>query len=362
MRTRGVLILTLFLLSTGVLATPVDVALISLSPQVDSAMSENGDYDLSITSLDDGTMNGEIAPAASDLGFTRTGYFHLEDTIFGGVFDVPFLVDLPLLGDANGNGVDDFFDSAMEVPSQSTDGIYQDPVAPTRAQPFTATWQRDPNSNTGALRISLPQFGADFFMTFHLLEYRGVFEFTRTGTNLVGQTRFTNVFEPTDTITGPLTLKIKDTNTLLYASGTWSGLGDFKYDFAPEDNLDLIGLTYVSFLDFADGYSGTSEPDYQFWLLEVISKDANTNSIPDVVESGSVQPVPPTMQAGKGTGGSSGSIQVTISGVSGATYQLQGADSINGTWSDLSTVTLSGTSQTISIPISGTKKFFRLKQ
>jgi hypothetical protein len=361
MRKIGCLLTAFFFCATCATAAEVDLKLLCLSPQVDPSEAESdigADYRLSLTSLEDGSINGEMTLASSDTGWSHTGYFQMEDLIFGGGFVIPYLTDLPTLGDANGNGVDDFFDASMEVPSETKEGIYQDPTNPQNARPFTATWQRDANSNSGSVTISISDLGLDFHTTFRILQFDGKFEYNRSGTNLVGQTSFTNVFDPSDTISGPLTLRIRNTNTLAYSSGTWDGLNDFKYDYSPEDNLDRAGLTYVSFIDFADGYPATSQPDYQFWFLLVESQDANTNSIPDVVEGDIAPPTPPSLQAGKGSGG----LEITITGTAGQSYTLQSTTALGGTWGDEQNVTLQSATQTIIVETPGKAKFFRLKQ
>jgi hypothetical protein len=362
MRIAGLLTAVLLWVGLGSeAAESTKVSLISLSPQIDQSEAQNdfgGDYELQVTSLDDGSVNGEMTLAAEGVGYSHTGYFILEDLLFGDVYNIPFVVDVPSMGDANGNGIDDFFDSTQAVPATATDGLYQDPAS-GNARPFSASWQRDATNNTGLVTISIPDLGLNFNTIFRFYQFDGKFDYTRSGTNLVGQVAFTNLFDPSDTITGPLTLKIQDTNTLTYDEGTWSGINEFTYEYFPEDNLDRINLTYLSFIDFADGYWASAEQDFQFWFLAVTSVDANGNDIPDLVETGViVTPNPPSMAAGK----SPGAIQITITGTAGQTYELQSAEDPGETWTKVQDVTLADGTASVTLQTSATHQFYRLTQ
>jgi hypothetical protein len=365
MRIAGLVAAVLLLLGiSSNAAESTKVSLISLTPLIYQSEAQNdfgGDYELQITSLDNGSVNGEMTLAVKGedySGYSHKGYFILRDLIFGDVYTIFFELNVPSMGDANGNGIDDFFDSTQPVPPTATDGLYRDPVS-GNARPFSASWQREATNNTGLVTISIPDLGLNFNTIFRFHQFDGKFDYTRNGTDLVGQVAFTNLFNPSDTITGPLTLKIQDTNTLTYAGGTWSGINDFTYEYFPEDNLDRINLTYLSFIFFTDGDLASVEGDFHFWFLAVTSTDANGNDIPDLVETGViVTPNPPSMAAGK----LPGAIQIMMTGTAGQTYELQGADALGDTWTKVQDVSLAGETASVTLESSGTHRFYRLVQ
>jgi hypothetical protein len=282
----------------------------------------------------------------------------MEDIDFGGeTIVLQYGLDLPFLDDSNNNGLLDFIDSSVAVAGEQTDGAYFNP-ANGDFEPMQAVWSRDAGTMEGVVQISLPQLGLTFLHSYRVPEFLGVLEFSRAGSKLQGQISITNVADSNDTITGPLTLTIQDPATLTYGGGTWSGPNAEVYQYAPEDNLDRIELNYLSFFDFMDGLPATTEQDYQFWLFNVESEDANKDGIPDVVQ-GQVTVVRPNMSVIKVPNG----IQITITGTVGQTYQLQSTDRlIPNSWTDVQPVTLTTSPLTLTLPMSGTQRFYQLKQ
>jgi len=343
-------------------AENVNVSLISLSVQIDPAQTSDDfglDHRLSFTTLDQNNINNEVALSDGTTEFDHAGLMLLEDVDFGDVIPLQFSMDVPFLDDSNTNGVLDFLDPSVAVVNESTSGSYFN-FANNSFEPIDAVWNRDAGTTVGTVQISLPRFGLVFNHSYKVPQFSGVFTFNRNGTNLVGQTAFTNVVDPNDTISGPLTLRIKDPANLTFPAGTWSGPNAEVYDYSPEpgDTLEQIESNYLAFLDMADGFPQTPEQDYVFWFLNVESTDANHDGILDLVQGGTTA-VRPSMSAIRVPNG----IEITVTGTVGQSYQLQTTDRlVANAWADLQAVSLTSSPQKITLQTSGSARYFQLKQ
>jgi hypothetical protein len=267
---------------------PAGVELISLSPRISPATAEDPftglEWGLSISSLTDlNNPNGELSLADDSIPYTHQGNFFVQDPQTSETFGLPFVLDVPLFADVNGNGIWDFFDPEVEIANVQTEGRHPDTSG--GGADFTATWNRAAGSTTGTVRIDLPFFGLSFTHTFEILSYSGTFQFAPSTNTLSGTVELTNNAAAEDRLTGPLTLSILDSATLSYSASAWTNADGVEFDYSPVDHLDLSGLNYISLLAFQDGSPATSDPDYLSWLLVVKSADENTNGIPDLVES-----------------------------------------------------------------------------
>src|SRR5262245_19833147 len=92
-----------------------------LSPKFQSGTDLNGEYALNLTMLNVG-INGELAPDWEG-SYTHFSYLELTDQWFGETWSGSMYLDVPDVGDANGNGWGDSFAISQPVSAPSS-GIY----------------------------------------------------------------------------------------------------------------------------------------------------------------------------------------------------------------------------------------------
>jgi hypothetical protein len=122
-----------------------------------------------------------------------------------------------------------------------------------------------------------------------------------------------------------------------------------------------LKTNYYAFPEFDDGDPSTSVADYRGWTLSIDdTNDLNGNKIPDL--SDDAPPAPeqgPTLTLAR----SANQLSLGIQGAVGKSYELQEAVALGATnWTRNSSITLTNTSQAVSLPVPATRtKFWRLK-
>ena len=336
--------------------------LLSLSPRVDPATTEQPltglDYQLSVTTFSSvQSPNGEMRLADVDVPFTHQGFFVMTDPVLVDTFLLAFAVDVPEQGDQNGNGITDFFDPASGTEGITTAGIHS--TFDNGGADFEATWTRAAGAASGTVALNLPELGLTFTHAYHLVHYAGEFSFQRVDRLLEGTVALTNALAPEEVLSGPLSLTITNDATLGYSPGTWTNSLAETYRFEPVDALDRVGTNYLSILFFEDGFSSTSDPDYNYWFFTALSADTNGNGILDLVETGGEPPLDARLEINKTEEG----ILITIKGIAGTSYVLEEADSVAGNWSEAQTITLdAGGNQAVALTHGAGRKFFRVRR
>jgi hypothetical protein len=294
-----------------------------------------------------GSPNGELAPYNNTTyvsGFTLDSGFPINGTMFLG---------LPPVVDSNGNGFNDFFESAIGV-SATTSGTY---TAGPASGSITATWQRGAGSIVGSCSLHLVDstFGdlGTFQHSFSLLEYTGAIHFTPGSTTVTGSLGLLQTADPTVQIQGPFQMtKVSNNrfNQLNLQPGTWTNSA--TQSLAYTNNLfrrDQPWTTnYYGLVEFADGDPNTSDPDYTFWLLSIDDpNDANQNGIPDFSDDpATIARAPQMLLTSTPT-----NILFSISGDVGHLHEIQQSDSLPGTnWQTTISLTLTNDPQTVLLP------------
>lgn len=338
------------------------MSLINISPQIASSDAEDDfgiEYTLYVSSFPEVQLaNMEMAPAPEGVAFSHSSFFILDSFTFVEPIPFQFVIDTPQWEDQNGNGIIDFFDVDSALNGEAVTGFHDDGFG--GSSEFTMSWFRDAGSYSGLCIISLPEFGLVFETTFSLIRYQGSYTYSRSGQILDGAIALQLEDNETDVINGPLDLTILDNDTLTWANGTWSGPNDFTYIYEPEDNFDRLGGSYVSVVWTEDGSWGTPQQDYQLWFAVLPATDSDSDGTPDLVEGGGVTPGRPSLAPRRVPQG----MEITVTGTLGAVYTLQTADIVEAAaaqWTTLQTITMSSTAQTVVVPTSGMKRFFRLR-
>ena len=345
-------------------AATTKVQFTSLSVLIAPAVTEDPLTDSQITlSLsstgDDRNLNLELATATSDHGFSHESFFVMMDEIFFVdplVFD--FVLDIPPYDDVNLNGIDDFYDVGAAVNGIETIGLHLNDEG--GAEEFTATWFRDAGTTVGAVVIDLPYFGMTFQHLYELVQFNGEYTYTKTGSQLQGNLALTNVTNPDDRISGPLSVRIVDNNTLDLDATSWSST--LRNDLVITNNIydGRFKTNFISYWLLEDGYAGTPEPDYLDWTMVLISEDANANGIMDLVEGGGTPAERSSLSIRQTTNG----FEITVTGTPQKTYWLEYTSNVtNVNWPDHHVVSMTGPTQVVTVPADSTGDvFFRLRE
>jgi hypothetical protein len=343
---------------SALLAGSASVKLHCLSARIDPATTKSFGltYRLSITTADSSEPpNGELAIASADFPYTHQGTFAYEDPTTLETFFFPFGLDIPAFVDQNANNFHDFYEVETDITGITTGEFLTDPDTGETSQ-LKATWRRGAGSPDGTLKLELPDFGLTFNHLFHILQYDGTLTYTSENKTITGQISAALNGQPDQTLNGAVSLAVQSSDKLLPSNGTWKNQSDGSLDFSATDPLQREGLIYDTFIDFTDWNLDSSVQDYQHWYFEIISPDANNNQIPDLVEDETAASGPSLAIRRTDNG-----LELTITGLAAAKYELQTADSPAGAWSVDQTITMTGTTEKISLTFPPGNKFYRLR-
>ncbi len=351
------------LLATSVysVAEKTPIQFISYSVQILPATTQDGvgfGWELGYSSVGSETsVNHELMLATEDTGFSHESFFVFENDFEFEPFLVPFVLDLPPFEDGNDNGIDDFYEVSLPVPSIETVGRH--PNANNQPVPFTATWTREAGQGFGTVVVELPSLGLTFQHTFQLLSYSGEFSYQSTNNLREGSLLVTNVLEAEDIMAGPLTVRVVNPTTLSHTASTWTNKFSVTYTVVTNLYLGLSRTNFLSYWLMEDGYAATSELDYVDWMMVISSADSNGNGQLDLIESETPAGEPPRLEVARLA---NGSLEVTVQGTPGQTYVLEFTSAIGGTWQVSQTITLTTETQKVTVVGAGSRRFFRLRQ
>jgi hypothetical protein len=297
-----------------------------------------------------GTPNGELAPYD---GLTYITAFFLN--AFGTTINGTMYLDLPPVADVNGNGFNDFFESALGVRA-TTSGTYSTAIGNGTV---TATWQRAAGSQNGSCILDLVDNMAgdlgSFTHVFQLIEYTGPLLFTPGSNTVAGRINLVQTGDPTSKIQGPVQFVKVSTNRfnlLTLQPGAWTNSAaqflTYTNDLFRRDQPWTTN--YYGIVQFDDGDPNTPAPDYLVWVLSIDdSNDANHNGIPDFSDDPQTAPAPRApLVASSWT---STNLLFSISGDVGHLHDLQQTLSLPATnWQTVLSVTLTNDPQIISLP------------
>lgn len=342
-------------------AGPAHARLYCQSIKFQRGNDQNGLYSLDFTTINNG-VNGELGPLQAGADFSHGCWFNYNDGIFDEVIPGLLNLDVPVLGDANGNGFEDFFE-VSQPGSGSTSGVYQfDYEGVVRG--VSANWSRAAGSAFGTCVITLQGFGT-FTHTFQILEYTGPLLYTPGATTVSGTLHLEQTGSPETTLDGSLSF-VKSTETpfddLTLSAGTLTNAAlqtlsfyDDTYGRDPD-----WATNYYGYLEFADGDPNTGEEDYGLWVLSIDDpNDSDADGIPDFSDDPEIAlPRPPLLSIQH----TADHLQLTIHGDVGRTHQIQEIDSLASTnWEDTISLTLTNDPQIVELPLpEAGPKFWRV--
>lgn len=340
----------------------IPAELISLSVQILPATAQDGigfDWDMSLSSVgDENSINHELMLATEDHGFSHEGYFIFENPLDFEPFAVPFVLDVPPFADADDDGIDDFYDVSWPVDGVRTQG--QHPDGNNRPVNFTATWTRAAGDSAGSVVLDISSLGLIFQTSFQLLRYNGEFSFERENNLRQGFLSLTNALELQDIITGDLSVRVLNTNTLSYSTTGWTNGAGPVYTIVTNLDVGLTRTNFVSYWLLEDGYAPTGDFDYRDWIIVLSSEDKNGDGQLDFTEGTANPTERPSLELLRLP---NGSLEITVRGTPGQSYTLEFSNAVTGgTWQTSQTVTLTSATQTITVPAAGSRRFFRLRQ
>ena len=265
-------------------------------------------------------------------------------------------LDIPPYEDVNNNGIDDFYDPAVEVNFIVTEGVH--PNDSGEPEPFTATWIRSAGDTMGGVVIDMPYFGLTFEHLFQIVQYKGEYTYNRTGSTLQGNIALTNVLSDAETIKGPLNVQVMNPDTLRLSATTWQN--ESGLDFVVVTNFfdGKFSTNFFSYWLLEDGVPANGVTDYVDWMMIISSGDANGNGVLDLVETGGGTSERPSLGIRRTETG----YEITVTGTVGKSYRLEETTEVTATsWGNNSVITLTTATQNLTVPAGAAAlRFFRL--
>lgn len=340
---RGLVVIALLVCAVAArLAGATRVATMTLtgdSIRVSPAAAKDlsGNYSVSFSTTDDGTINDELYqsggtdeygsiviidyPGAATLGPIR------------GVFDL----FIPSPGDRDVNGITDFLEVTRAIAGETSTGTIEvDDGMDVSHGTVAATWTRAAGSSKGTVRmkVNLADFGIQnlvFTHVFEIFQYSGSLKYDLDGTNVTATVNLPRLGGGVGFV-GSMPMGRVDSRTMFRYDTQWKGPGGFDYDVLSTSGIEDVDLniTYVTHsiyggvLVFQDGNPATpfqDEYDY-FDVIITDPNDANGNGLPDLSDPVTVAP-PKVAWAGVG-----GSGKIGITGEPGALVAVEGTASL----------------------------------
>jgi hypothetical protein len=270
-------------MTAALAAQTVEVYNVSLRFKVSTATKADAVWQLDLTSGPaTSPANGELALADGTNRFTHAGIILVSVPAVANWDAYHWSLNIPT-GDADRNGIFDVWEEQAVVNAR-TEGEYLD--GSQVAHPVQATWNKASGASSGLCVLEFPDLGLSFECVFENIHYSGAYDYSRSGGSLWG--RFTasqHGATSATTLAGPLNLKIGSPDLLTWGEGQWQTETNAPFLFEGF-NLDRTApMEYSGFFIADDGDLSSARPDYQTWLLVLPNiPDANTNSIPDLIE------------------------------------------------------------------------------
>ncbi len=348
-------------LQTGLSAQTAKARLYCESLYVLSGTEPGADYTLEFSGIEFG-VNNELLPTSGD--FDHGAYAYLNDELFGDYIPGTLYVSLPTDADVNKDGFPDFFDSTQDS-SGSTQGEYS--FQGMTSGTVVATWSRAKGSVSGTCTFRLRPNNVynwkTFTHSFVIFEYRGVATYTPKTNSVTASVQLSQTGFPENTFSGPINMLKSATNkyNLLQLQATrWTNSAAQELEvLMNEYERDTRWPTnYYGWLEFQDGDLNTSEADYTLWTLTVDDlNDQDGDKIPDFSDDPLSPAVPPTLTITGRT-----NLVLKVTGTVGRSHVLESSGTLAaGSWSTVSTFTLTNSPQSIPLPWQGaTNRFWRV--
>lgn len=327
-------------------------------------------WTMDMTSISAG-LNGELAPDFFGSGYTNSTFVEIYDDFLEEILDGILVVDLPDLGDANGNGIFDFFEVSQGFTGASSPGAYSIDFIGNGS--FTATWSREAGSSVGFCVIPIrdpysPSRQLTFVHAFEVLEYTGSINYTPGAESVTGEVDLSLTSDTPNWFRGPILFEKTEGadrfNELTLESVLWTNMFEQTVDlYIPTTFLrgTAFPTNYQGLVELNDGDPNTFEDDYYTWALSINdANDSDGDGIPDFSDD-PFSPLPRRPQLSLAH--TSTNLLLTIRGDVGSTCQILEANTITAvTWPVVMTIPLTNDPQTVSLPLpAGGMKFWRAR-
>jgi hypothetical protein len=340
-----------------------------LSLRFQHGAGQDGMYSLDLTTFDAG-VNGELAPDWVG-SYTHSTGLVLTDELFGDQLPGVMFLNIPDVGDADGDGFPDFFEVSQPV-SATSSGTFN--ISGFNSGTVRADWGRTAGSHWGTCVLTFKPSGLYtwevFTHSFELLEYTGPLSYTPGSNTVNGSVNLTQTDNPGYQMLGPVQFVKTATNRfneLTLQVGNWTNEAQQTLSFARDiySRDSTWPTNYYGYFDFYDPANATAYYPYGTWILSIDDlNDANHNGIPDF--SDDVQLAPPSrplLTVRRGTT----NLWLTISGDVGRAHQVQESLSVPSSrtstnWQTVLSVILTNSHQVVSLPLpSSTARFWQVR-
>ena len=340
--------------------------LFSDSVRFHQSLDESDFFSLNLSTLSSGN-NGELGPYFYffDQNTTHAAYLDIEDQLlfehyYGGMDLV-----VPQVGDANGNGFDDFMEIGQAVNANSS-GTYSIPAIGSGS--VSASWSRGAGSRTGTCTLIFHNNSYGnlvFTAAFDVLEYSGSLTYAAGSNTVSGTVDLAQTGDPATTLQGPVQFTKVSTdrfNTLTLQSSVWTNAyAQTLTYFASSCSRDPSWPTnYYGNLMFDDGDPNTPDADYYAWVLSIDDmNDADRDGIPDFSDDPFGPARPPLLALAR----DATNFWLTVSGEINHLHEIQESTNLLSTnWVPVMSFTLTNDPQTVSLPLPATgSRFWRVQ-
>jgi hypothetical protein len=291
--------------------------------------------------------NGELGVSDGAVTTHVTQFRLNSDTMMEPITGVMFL-NVPTIGDANKNGLNDFIEPSQVVSPVLTTGYIYDDLTGSEGT-VNATWSRPAGTNQGTctLVVDTTYLRATFVHTFELLNYTGTLHYTPAKDVVEGSADLHLFSDVLATFSGPMFIDKTNANQLHLEAGAWtnSAMANFAYAATADgEYITRKGTNYLGFFDAMDGNLDTPYVDYALWTLLISDgNDANKNGVPDLSDSTDTRL--PSLKITR----SAGQLQLTISSTVGRVHQIENINALGGAnqWTAVTNFTLATDPQTV---------------
>ena len=338
---------------------------------------------LAFSSLDDGTVNDELAFSNSESdAASHAGTAYLTLAAGGGnALSFDLFLDVPGLGDVNFNGLTDYAEVGLGFTNETTSGVlsYVDASGFSIDGTLDAVWNRTAGQATGSVNIhvSLPSLNTDltFVHEFEIFQYQGALSYTVQATSIPSTVSLLRLGLPpglSNQITGPIVLIRSNELELGYTADVWHRESDGSLINLRLASSAFLGSaitrtglpgSYEGLLPFLNGFPeipSNGQGQYILWWLDLFdSNDANHNGIPDLNDPPFVPPITPQLS----TRLANGQLELTIQASPGqSVVLLQSPGLSTPSWTTNQVVTLSRSTVVIGLPLAGgTTSYFQAR-
>jgi hypothetical protein len=321
--------------------------------------------------------NAEFFTLLSEEPPTHFSFFLLTGDVFQGLggLEGGMWITVPEDLDANADGVPDFYQVAQAINTVTGGGEFQiyDPTDPTALVDYgtvQANWRRTAGEHRGQCDLTLasqapasirvlPASGLRFTHNFEVIEFAGTYSYRPAETRIEGMVTLAQVGNPERTRHGPMPLiraELDPFNRLNILESAWTNqLGQtLTVTGGYLDRYPEFELQYYGPFSFDDGDLRTGDWDYEFYYVGIEDpNDYNGDGIPDLTDP------PFERRPTLAIGGSGGAPLLSIAGEVGQTVRIQTTSNLSTTgWTDVQTVTLTNTSQSVPLPNPNAKTAF----